>query len=117
MHVIDKCPWCGRDFMYHMTDYHLLRNSKIDGPIRICHHCHERDMVQIAIVKAMSEIRPNWQFTEDDASELLDKLWAEPEGWTVVTKDDAETINNFGIDPAKPGGDETVCMTTEVDHE
>jgi len=32
-HTIDICTRCGKDFMYHESDYHLRRNLKVNDVI------------------------------------------------------------------------------------
>lgn len=51
MHTIDKCPMCGKDFMYHQLDTNLIRtimsvdevgNNEVYD-IVICQECDERE--------------------------------------------------------------------------
>lgn len=70
MHTITECPWCGKDFMYHQSDVHLIRqltlidevgNNEIVDVV-ICQDCYEAENVALFIIEK-SEHR-GWENAE-----------------------------------------------------
>lgn len=62
MHTITKCPRCGKDFMYHQTDVHLVRITLIDEvgtneivDTVVCQECDEIERVAKGIRETASE--------------------------------------------------------------
>ena len=53
MHVITGCPRCEKDFMYHTTDTHLIRQTNLVDEVGnneivdkvICQDCDEAEKV------------------------------------------------------------------------
>jgi hypothetical protein len=53
MHVITDCPKCKKDFMYHTTDTHLIRQTTLVDEVGnneivdivICQDCDEAEKV------------------------------------------------------------------------
>ena len=53
MHVITDCPRCEKDFMYHTTDTHLIRQTNLVDEVGnneivdivICQDCYEDENV------------------------------------------------------------------------
>lgn len=53
MHVITDCPKCGKDFMYHTTDTHLIRQTTLVDEVGnneivdivVCQECNEAENV------------------------------------------------------------------------
>jgi len=50
MHTITICPRCGKDFMYHQSNIHLIRVVAWDGESKepcsfktICQECDEKE--------------------------------------------------------------------------
>lgn len=69
MHVIDDCPRCGKDFMYHQTDVHLNREVLVGSngyehlePIVICQDCDEIENIA-EYIKEKAEHR-GWENAE-----------------------------------------------------
>jgi len=51
MFTITICPRCGKDFMFHSSDYHLTREVAFDPEVpqvcsyeTICQECHEKEI-------------------------------------------------------------------------
>ena len=55
MHIITDCPKCKKDFMYHTTDRHLIRQTTLVDElcnneivdIIICQECDETEKVSL----------------------------------------------------------------------
>jgi len=69
MHIINDCPRCGKDFMYHQSDAHLRRNVLVGSngyehlkPIVICQDCNEIENIA-EFIKEKAEHR-GWENAE-----------------------------------------------------
>ncbi len=74
MHIINDCPLCGKDFMYHQSDTYLNRDIMVGNngnehlePIVICQDCHEIENIA-NFIKEKAESR-GWENAECMASD------------------------------------------------
>ena len=69
MHIINECPRCGKDFMYHQTDAHLVRQ------ITLIDEVGNNEIVNTVICQECDEIEHAVKCMREAASEH-DWLWA-----------------------------------------
>ena len=46
MFTITKCPFCENNFMFHKSDYHLMKNDAF-GTFVICQKCYIKEQKKI----------------------------------------------------------------------